>query len=170
MKNIYYKIWFLVWILSILILVGCSSPPAAPVGQGNVPTVLVDNATSATFSISRSKPDSVELVYFHAKVVCHCMSVVEDNIKYAVDTYFKDETASGKVKLTMVVSDDSANAAIIKRYDALAFSLFIKETRGKKEVIYPVSDIWNMTGDDNKDKLVNFIKTKIYNVLDGKTS
>lgn len=155
---------------AVLILVGCGSPSTAPIDQGNVPKVPVDNATSATLSISRSKPDSVELVYFHAKVACHCMSVVEDNIKYAVDTFFRDETASGKVKLTSVVSDDSANASIVKRYDALAFSLFIKETRGKKEVIYPISDIWNMTGDDNKDKLVNFIRTTIYDALDGKTS
>jgi hypothetical protein len=98
------------------------------------------------------------------------MSTVQDNIQYAIDTYFTNETATGTVKLTMIVSDDPANAEIVKRYDAMPFVLFIKETRGKKARTYPVRDIWNMTGDDIRGKLINFIRVTVTDILDGKNT
>jgi len=102
----------------------------------------------------------------HKKEPCHSLSVVKDNIQYAIDTYCKSEVASGKVKLTAIVSDDPANAGIVKKYDAMFFALFIKETRGNSEKIYPVSDIWKMTGDENRDRLVNFIRVALNGILE----
>jgi hypothetical protein len=96
------------------------------------------------------------------------MAVVGDNIKYAIDTYFKDEVAGGRVALTTVVADDPANAALMKKYDAMVFSLFIREVRGDSERVYPIGEIWEMTGDANKDRLVNFIRVRLGNVLEGK--
>jgi hypothetical protein len=142
-----------------LLVAGCGSPPVASEKIGD------DNVT-----VPASKADSVELVYFHTKDACHCMSVVKDNIKYAVDTYFKDEVASGKVKLTMIVSDDPANSKIVEKYDAMLFVLFIKEIRGSNERIYPVSAIWNMTGDENRDNLINFVRITVTDILEGKDS
>jgi hypothetical protein len=154
--------WLITTCLMVIFTVltgGCSATPPQSQSAKADSAVLVG-----------AKPDSVELIYFHTKVACHCMMTVEDNIKYAVDTYFVNETASGKVKLTMIVSDDPANADIVKRYDAMPFVLFITETRGKNARTYPVSDIWNMTGDDNRDKLINFIKLTVTDILDGKRS
>ena len=159
MKTIILMMTMCLVVLSTMLLGGCAG------AQPDLQTLKADNSVTGT-----AKLDSVELIYFHTKVACHCMSTVQDNIKYAVDTYFANETATGKVKLTMIVSDDPANEELVKRYDALPFVLFIKETRGNKARIYPVSDIWNMTGDDNRDKLVNFIKVTITDILDGKTS
>ncbi len=159
MKTIILMMTTCLLVLSTMLLGGCAGT------QPDLQTSKADNAVTDT-----AKPDSVELIYFHTKVACHCMSTVQDNIKYAVDTYFANETATGKVKLTMIVSDDPANEELVKRYDALPFVLFIKETRGNKARTYPVSDIWNMTGDDNRDKLINFIKVTVTDILDGKTS
>ena len=172
MKNNISVFLIIAVMLSILISAGCGGPPVAPVGQGSIPSVLADNYTSVTPAKAPIpvKADRVELIYFHTKVACHCMAVVQDNIQYAVDTYFKNEVANGKVKLTMIVSDDPANAALVEKYDAMLFTLLIKETRGNAEKIYPVSNIWNMTGDDNRDRLVNFIKTTVNNILEGKSS
>jgi succinylarginine dihydrolase len=159
MRTIILMVTTGVLLFTSLLVAGCGSQAVASEKIG------VDNVMAAA-----SKPDSVELVYFHAKVACHCMSVVEDNIRYAVDTYFKNEVSNGKVKLTTVISDDPANAELVKRYDAMLFVLFIKETRGNNERIYPVSAIWNMTGDDNRDKLVNFIRITVTDILEGKDS
>ncbi|MCX6004584.1 MAG: nitrophenyl compound nitroreductase subunit ArsF family protein [Chloroflexi bacterium] len=159
-------------VMAILIMAACDNPPQTQTGPNNNSYIIVENATSVTLAVSEisSKPDKVELIYFHTKNPCHCMAVVQDNIQYAVDTYFKNEVANGRVKLTMVVSDDPANAALVQKYNAMLFTLFIKETRDNTERIYPVSDIWNMTGDDNRDKLVNFIKLKVNSILEGKSS
>jgi hypothetical protein len=162
-----------VCLLMALPVAGCGR---AEVGQrveispGEVKTILVDNATHVTLTVAPAlpAPESVELIYFHTKDPCHCMAVVGDSIKYAVDTYFKDETAAGKVKLTMIVSDDPANADLLKKYDAMYFSLFVREIRPGAEKIYPVNAIWEMTGDDNRDKLVDFIKNMLTEILAGK--
>ena len=154
-------------------LAAACSGTAAPADKGNIASenetgvILVEN-TSITLSIKPLKPDNVELIYFHTENPCHCMAVVGDSIKYAVDTYFKYEVAGGKVTLTMIVSDDPANAGLVNKYDAMAFSLFIREVRGDSERVYPVSQIWEMTGDANKDKLVDFIRVTLGNALDGK--
>jgi hypothetical protein len=50
----------------------------------------------------------------------------------------------------------------------MVFSLFIREVRGDNERVYPVSEIWEMTGDSNKDRLVDFIRVTLVNVLEGK--
>ncbi|MCX5997777.1 MAG: hypothetical protein NTV42_09295 [Chloroflexi bacterium] len=153
--------------------VACSGSVAAPVREGNAAaengtTVILVENTSISLSIKQLKPDRVELIYFHTKNPCYCMAVVGDSIEYAVDTYFKNEVAGGQVALSMIVSDDPANAGTVKKYDAMAFSLFIREVRGDSERVYPVSEIWEMTGDANKDRLVDFIRVTLGNALDGK--
>jgi len=157
-------------IVAILTTVACENSPQAQTGPDNG-YITVENATSYTLTLEEiaSKPDKVELIYFHTKNPCHCMAVVGENIRYAVENNFKEDLASGKVKLTMIVSDDPANAGLVEKYNAMLFTLFIKEIRGNAERIYPVSDIWNMTGDDNRDKLINFIKLKLTDILEGKS-
>jgi hypothetical protein len=164
-------------LVAILPLAGCNAPPASALVKSDVPvtdtsTLLVDNSTSVSLSLTPlpAKPDKVELVYFHTKAPCHCMALVGDSIQYVVDTYFKDEQANGKLKLTMIVSDDPANFELVKKYDTLVFALWVTERRGSIEKTYTVDDIWLMTGDENKDKLVNFLRTKLTDILEGKST
>lgn len=109
--------------------------------------------------------DRVELVYFHTKESCHCMSVVKDNLKYALEKNFSRELASGRIKFTTIVSDDPANAQLLQAYDAMLFSLYIKEIREEGEKVELVNEIWNMTGDENKEKLAEFIRFKLSPML-----
>ncbi|MGA9047821.1 MAG: hypothetical protein WB588_02405 [Dehalococcoidia bacterium] len=164
-------------LVAILPLAGCNAPPAAAPVKDGVPltdttTLLVENSTSASLIAIPIpvKPDKVELVYFHTKAPCHCMALVGDSIQYVVDTYFKDEQADGTLKLTTIVSDDPANIDLVKKYDTLVFALWVTERRGSIEKTYTVDDIWLMTGDENKDKLVNFLRTKLTDILEGKST
>ena len=136
--------------------------------SGAPPSAPANRPAQTPAAISKG-PDKVELVYFHSKNPCPCMAAVGNNIKYAVDTYFKSETANGKIKLTMIVYDDPANAGLVKQYDAMRFALFIREIRGSKERLYPVDSIWEMMGDDTGIKLVQFIKSTITGLLEGKS-
>jgi len=156
-----------------IVTAACGGPAPAPENKGSADAgngtmfILVEN-TSISLPINPLMPDRVELIYFHTKNPCHCMAVVGDNIKYAVDTYFKDEVAAGKVTLAMIVSDDPANLELMKKYDAMVFSLYVREVSGDSERVYPVSEIWEMTGDSNRDRLVGFIRVKLGEVLEGK--
>ncbi len=174
------RFWIFVVItplVAILPLAGCNAPPASAPVKRDIPvtdtsTLLVDNSTSVSLSVTPLpvKPDKVELVYFHTKAPCHCMALVGDSIQYVVDTYFKDEQADDTLKLTTIVSDDPANIDLVKKYDTLVFALWVTERRGSIEKTYTVDDIWLMTGDENKDKLVNFLRTKLTDILEGKSS
>jgi hypothetical protein len=170
MNNVIYAIAIIISITSVSLMAACGNQPKVLDGQGDTRTITVDNSTSITLTVSQAKPDKIELIYFHTKNPCHCMAVVKENLVYAVETNFAKEIVTGKVKLITIVSDDPANAELVKQYDAMLFTLFIKEIRGSNEKIYPVSDIWNLTGDDNRDKLINFIRLKINSVLEGKSS
>lgn len=98
------------------------------------------------------------------------MTVVKDNLKYALEKNFSKEIADGRVKLITIVSDDPANAELLKAYDAMLFSLYIKEIRPENERISLISEIWNMTGDDNREKLANFIRIKVSSALEAVSS
>jgi hypothetical protein len=159
-------------IASIIIVSGCGGQAPADKGKqpaGSGPTVILVENTSISLPIKQLKPDRVELIYFHTKSPCHCMAVVGDNIQYAVDTYFSDAVADGRLKLTNIISDDPGNAELVKQYDAMPFTLFIREVRGSEERLYPVSAIWEMTGDDNRDRLVEFVRSTLNNVMEGKS-
>ncbi len=158
-------------IITLIGLAGCGSNSAVSTATDNTcpPLTRPTGVVPPPAVPADSKPDRVELIYFHKQFPCHCMAVVGDNIKYAVDTNFKDEITNGKLKLTMIVSDDPANARLVKQYNAMLFVLFVKEVRGDKERIYPVDNIWEMTGDDNRDKLVEFMKTTVTSILEGKS-
>jgi len=160
-------------IASALIVIGCSGQATTPVednrSAGSGPTVILVENTSISLPIKQLKPDRVELIYFHTKLPCHCMAAVGDNIQYAVDTYFSDAMADGSLKLTTIISDDPGNAELVKQYDAMPFTLFIREVRGSEERLYPVNAIWEMTGDNNRDRLVEFVRSTLNNVMEGKS-
>ena len=170
-RILFVTLILLIGLIALTGLTGCGSSNAAPTATDNIcpPLPKPTGVTPPPAVPADSKPDKVELVYFHKQNPCHCMAVVGDNIKYAVDTYFKNEISNGKLKLTMIVSDDPANAKLVKQYNAMLFVLFVKEIRGDKERIYPVDDIWEMTGDDNRDTLVEFMKTTITGIFEGKS-
>jgi len=173
MEKSLFNIIAVACVASLLMVTGCGGQ-AAPADKNNQPSdsgsiiILVEN-TSTSLPIIQLKPDSVELIYFHTKVPCHCMAVVGDNIRYAVDTYFSEAVADGRLKLTTIISDDPGNAELVKQYDAMLFTLFIREVWGNEERLYPVSEIWEMTGDANRDRLVEFIHSTVNNVLEGKS-
>jgi len=58
---------------------------------------------------------------------------------------------------------------LVEQYDAMLFTLCIREVRGSEEKLYAVGEIWGMTGDDNRDRLVEFIRSTLTDVMEGKS-
>jgi hypothetical protein len=157
--------------ITVTVLAGACNN-AQPIQNSQAVTSATTEDLPATLSLANdtSSPCRVELVYFHTKESCHCMTVVKDNLKYALEKNFSKEIADGRVKLITIVSDDPANAELLKAYDAMLFSLYIKEIRPENERISLISEIWNMTGDDNREKLANFIRIKVSSALEAVSS
>jgi hypothetical protein len=154
----------LLTILAVGLVCSCANPTPStlplddPSEQPNVSQVPNEPSNA---------PDRVDVVYFHQKNPCHCMAVVGDYIQETVFLNFGAESASGKLTFKMIVSDDKANADMVKKYNTNLFQLFITEVRGEIEKTYPVDEIWGLTGDP--DKLKEFVKTTIEKSLKGET-
>ena len=148
-------------ILIVGLLSACANPAPSPDKSAQAPEV------TPIISEPSGEPDRVDVVYFHRKNPCHCMAVVGDYIHGTVFLNFGSELASGKLTFRTIVSDDKANADMVKKYKANLFQLFITEVRGETEKTYSVDEIWGLTGDP--DKLKEFVKTTIEKSLKGET-
>jgi len=129
------KIWSSFLLISLVagILCACGSPAS------EVPS---------TPDISPVPANKVEVVYFHRAQRCYSCVYAETGIRYTVETYFKNELASGKVIFTVVNVQDDENATIIEKYGAFTSSLFINTIRDGTDHIEQVTDIWFALGDD----------------------
>ena len=82
-----------------------------------------------------------------------------------METYFKEELASGKVTFEVFNLEDKENAAIVKKYGAYTLSLFINTVKDGSEHIEAVTDIWLNVGKD--EAFVELVKSKIEVSLKG---
>lgn len=111
--------------------------------------------------------DKVEVVYFHRTQRCYSCRYVEAGTRYTVETYFKDELASGKLTLQVVDVQDKANADIVKKYGAYTSSLFINTIKDGTDYIEEAMDIYLLIGKD--EAFVKALKSKIEKSLKGET-
>ena len=159
----------LIIIVVVGLLAACSGtnttaqqPPAA-----QPPTTPTLTPPTSTPEQPSKTPDRVDVVYFYRGTPppCHCMQVVGDNIKGTVEVNFGDKLASGKLTFKMLASESKANADMVRKYKAPPFGLFVTVVKGNAETIYPIEDIWGLTGDE--DRFKEFVKSTIEKSLKG---
>ena len=143
----------------------CSSANlAAPTFPDTKPATAP--ATSPPIPAQESNlPDRVDVVYFQSGNPCACMAAIGENIHTVVLKDFQNEMATGKLTFKMLASDDNANSAMVKKYNAPPFGLFLTIVKGETERIVPVAEIWGMTGDEAK--YMGYVKDVIAKSLKG---
>ena len=146
------RIWtsFLLIILVAGMLCACGS---------HTPEATLPSDTSSIMA------DSVEVVYFHRAQRCNSCIYAEKGIRYTMETYFRDELASGKLIFKAVNIEDKKNATIVKKYGAFTSSLFINTKRGGTDHIVEVKEIWFVLGKD--EVFVEIVRDKIGESLKG---
>ena len=103
--------------------------------------------------------ERVDVVYFYRTPRCYVCNYAEEMTRLAIETYFEDELASGKVTFEAVEIGPKENAAVVEKYGAFTSSLFINTVRDGAANIEPVMDIWFVLGDD--EAFAEVIKSKI---------
>jgi len=114
---------------------------------------------------SSGRADGVELVYFHRTHRCYGCIYAEEGTRHAVETYFKDELANGKLVFKVLNVEDKENAAIVEKYGAYTSSLFINTVRDGTDHIEEVRKIWYFLGND--EAFVEAVKSAIETSLEG---
>jgi hypothetical protein len=107
----------------------------------------------------------VEVVYFHRTNRCQKCLYAEEQTRYTLETYFKEELSSGKLTFASINLQDASNAAIVEKYGAYASQLFINTVTGDTERIEHVTEIWQLIGNDEAFYLV--VKNKVMQALEG---
>lgn len=142
--------FLLLLILVVGLLCSCGSPtPIAPPASDTSP----------------GPADKVEIVYFHRTPRCYSCVYAEEGAFYTMETYFKDELASGKLTFEVVDLEDKENTAMGKKYGAFTSSLFINTIRDGTDHIEEVTEIWLLLGDD--EAFVEAVRSKIEKSLSG---
>ena len=121
-------------------------------------------AQSTTQSSDRTE-GVVEVVYFHRSQRCSSCLRAEDGIRRAIETYFKDELASGKLIFKVLNVQDQANAAIVEKYGAAGSSLYINEIKDGSDNIEEVTDIWFLF--NNETAFIKAVRSEIEEHLRG---
>jgi hypothetical protein len=141
------------------------------VGTYDVTVVVTDgNGDSATDSlpinVSSGPADRVDVVYFHRTQRCHTCLYAEEQTRYTLETYFKDELASGRVTFQSINVQDEANADIVKKYNNASYlTLCINTVRGDTDHIEEVIDIWLVIGND--EAFDEVVKSAVEKSLNG---
>jgi len=122
-------------------------------------------ATPPPSNNSSGPADRVDVVYFHRTQQCYRCRYAEEGTHYTLETYFKDELASGKVTFQSIDVQDEANADIVNKYSAYTSSLFINTIKDGSDHIEQVTDIWFVIGDD--EAFAEVVKSEVEKSLSG---
>jgi hypothetical protein len=150
----------ILWIVCSVVLVGLAV--WLIVAYGTSP------ATPPASNNSSGPADRVEVVYFHRTQRCSTCIYAEEGTRYTLETYFKDELASGKVTFQSINVQDEANADIVEKYNNASYlTLCINTVRGGTDHIEAVTDIWLVIGND--EAFVEIVKSEVEKSLSGET-
>ena len=138
----------MVWVALTICLMLLSSCTASPT-----------TGESPTPDKSSVPADMVEVVYFHRAQRCSSCIYAETGTRYTMETYFKDELASGKLIFKVVDVEAKENDTIVKKYGAFTSSLFINTIRNSSDQIEEVKEIWLVLGKD--EAFIEVVKSKI---------
>jgi hypothetical protein len=135
----------------LTLLVGLAAITVVIVGIGllnrGTPSSAQAGSPAASPTMSPvQKADRIDLVYFHRTQRCDSCLWVGTAARQAMETYFKDELASGKVTFQEVDVQKPENAALAKQYRATGSSLYMNYYRDGVDNIREARDTYPMVG------------------------
>lgn len=123
----------------------------------------------AIYLLNDARADSLQvnhisIYYFHGSMRCTTCNKFELYSKEVVETYFKDEIASGKVEYKVINVEDKDNEHYIDDYKLYTKSLVISLVKDGKEVKSKnLEKIWEYVG--NKERFFTYVENEVANFL-----
>jgi hypothetical protein len=145
--------------LILLGMLGCSVPANAT--QVSPSSEALFPAVSPTTAASIQVPSRLDFVYFHPKRRCALCLNLEIQTKSFLGNNYKNEMAAGKITFNSYELEDQKNAAIVKKYGALASQLFINTVVNGKENIQQIEKIWLPEIYDDGQKFEEYMKSVV---------
>lgn len=128
-----------------------------------------DTATQTTTQNSgdaqKTEASKVLIYSFHVTNRCASCIAIEESTKKTLDTYFKNEVKSGRIKLSVLNVDDKANEKIAEKYQAFGSGLFITRVFKGKETTTDLTGDGFKYARNKQDKFIEVLKSKIQEFL-----
>ena len=151
------KVTRILWIVCPVVLVGLVVWLVLAYGMPSGTPPPSNNSTGPA--------DRVDVVYFHRTQRCYSCRYMEAAANYTVQTYFKDELASGKLTFQVFNVEDEANADIVAKYQSSYLSLYINTMKDGTDHIELVTDLYPLIGND--EAFIETLKSNIEKSLTG---
>lgn len=130
--------------------------------RGNKNEQNTANSTPANANLSNNIgiKDGIIVYYFHTTRRCQSCMKAENLSKETVETFYKNELDSGKMKFLVINTDEPENSHFIKDYQLFSKSLIVSLVKDSKEVKFKnLTEIWQLIYNDEGFK--NYVKSEI---------
>ena len=102
-----------------------------------------DNLTAVAVQSQSPLPNRIDVIYFHVNQRCPTCLCFEERVNHVIEADFSDAIISGRLTYKVLNAQQEQNAAIAKKYGAVASQLFINTVVNGKDNIKDIQDIWN---------------------------
>ena len=115
---------------------------------------------------AKDVPDTqIVAYYFYTNVRCPSCHKIEQYTNEAIEQYFKEALASGRLIFKPVNTDQKENRHFIKDYQLYTKSVVISMVNGGKEVKYKnLTEVWRYLR--NKQQFYDYINSETNKYLD----
>lgn len=113
---------------------------------------------------SATKP-VLEVYYFHATNRCPTCISIEANTKKTLETSFANELKEGKIKFTILNSDEDKNKALCEKYEAYGATLILVKYLNGKETSENMTNFAFSYSRNQAGKFMDGLKVKIEEMI-----
>jgi hypothetical protein len=139
---------------------------AGPVQTQNPPPAAVQPQAVPLSDTKQAEPNQKLIVYyFHGNMRCSTCHKLEDYAKEALDMYFADDLAAGKIQWKPTNVDTPSNEHFVKDYSLVTKSVVVSRVLDGREVGWKNLDqIWMKVRDKNsyleyiRDSIIKFLE------------
>ncbi len=102
----------------------------------------------------------IMVYYFHGDVRCPTCHKLEQYAKEALDAYFTDDLASGKIKWQPINVDTAGNEHFVKDYELVTKSVILSKVVDGRQIAWKNLDrIWDLVSE--KEKYLAYIRDNV---------
>ena len=127
----------------------------------DAPSAAVLPQAGQSSEVVLNEPNEAIIVYyFHGDVRCPTCHKLESYAKEALDTYFAEDVAGGKIKWLPTNIDTAGNEHFVKDYELVTKSvIFSRLVDGQQVAWKNLDQIWDLVSD--KDKYLAYIRESL---------
>jgi hypothetical protein len=127
--------------------------------------VLLGGSTFISAQSAKETKPVVEVYYFHATNRCPTCNSIEANTKKTLETSFSKELKEGKIKLTVLNSDEDKNKVLCEKYEAYGATLILVKYANGKETSENMTNFAFSYSRNQAEKFMDGLKLKIRELM-----